>query len=184
MVVCVLVFTSLASRAEAATRTVCASGCAYTDLQAAIDAAAYGDTILLRAGETFVGHYTLRLKSGSGVIMIRSDAPDSESASCRVRGWCPRRAGGSTPLSRLARIIGRGGAYKTSPLLRTEPGAHGYVIQFLDFDGVSHLGYETLIQLGSDTTATRPYDITLDRVYIHGDRYKGQKRGVTLNGRV
>src|SRR4030095_9262129 len=28
-----------------------------------------------------------------------------------------------------------------------------------------------------------PYDITLDRVYIHGDRYKGQKRGVTLNGK-
>ena len=29
----------------------------------------YGDTILLRAGQTFVGHYTLRAKSGSGVIV-------------------------------------------------------------------------------------------------------------------
>ncbi len=48
---------------------------------------------------------------------------------------------------------------------------------------MSHLGYETLIQIGEDTTVTPPYDITLDRVYIHGDRYKGQKRGVTLNGK-
>ena len=182
VVVCVLAVSVLATRSEAATRTVCASGCAYTDLQAAIDAAVYGDTILLRAGQTFVGHYTLRAKSGSGVIVIRSDAADSGLPPAGRR-LVPSTRGGSTPLSQLARIIGRGGAYKTSPLLRTDPGAHGYVIRFIDFDGVAHLGYETLIQLGSDTTAAPPYDITLDRVYIHGDRYKGQKRGVTLNGK-
>jgi hypothetical protein len=163
-------------------RTVCASGCAYTDLQAAIDAAAYGDTILLRAGQTFVGHYTLRAKSGSGVIVIRSDAADSSLPPQGTR-LVPSTRGGPTPLSLLARIIGRGGAYKSAPLLRTEPGAHGYVLRFIDFDGVSHVGYETLIQLGADTTAAAPYDITLDRVYIHGDRYKGQKRGVALNGK-
>src|SRR5215216_3484694 len=77
VVVCVLALLSFALRSEGATRTVCASGCAHTDLQAAIDAAAFGDTILLRAGETFVGHYTLRVKPGTGVIVIRSDAADS-----------------------------------------------------------------------------------------------------------
>jgi hypothetical protein len=154
----------------------------YTDPQAAIDAAAYGDTILLRAGQTFVGHYTLRAKSGSGVIVIRSDAADSTLPPAGAR-LVPSTRGGPTPVSQLARIIGRGGAYKSAPLLRTEPGAHGYVLRFIDFDGVSHMGYETLIQLGEDTTVAPPYDITLDRVYIHGDRYKGQKRGVTLNGR-
>ena len=50
----------------------------FTRIQAAIDAASYGDTILLRAGETFVGHYRLRAKSGTGVIVIRGDAPASE----------------------------------------------------------------------------------------------------------
>lgn len=182
MVVCVLAFVSLAIRAEAATRTVCATGCAYTDLQAAIDAAAYGDTILLRAGQTFVGHYTLRAKSGTGVIIIRSDAPDSSLPAAGTR-LVPATRGGTVALSQLARIIGKGGAYKTSPLLRTEPGAHGYVLRFIDFDGVSHLGYETLIQIGEDTTVAPPYDITLDRVYVHGDRYKGQKRGITLNAK-
>jgi hypothetical protein len=154
----------------------------YTDPQAAIDAAAYGDTILLRAGQTFIGHYTLRAKSGSGVIVIRSDAADANLPPAGTR-LVPSTRGGTTAVSQLARIIGRGGAYKSAPLLRTEPGAHGYVLRFIDFDGVSHMGYETLIQLGADTTAAPPYDITLDRVYIHGDRYKGQKRGVTLNGR-
>ena len=27
-------------------------------------------------------------------------------------------------------------------------------------------------------------DITFDRVYVHGHRYKGQKRGIALNGRA
>ena len=175
-------FAAFAATSEAATRTVCASGCMYTDPQAAIDASAYGDTILLRAGQTFVGHYTLRAKSGSGVIVIRSDAADSTLPPAGTR-LVPSTRGGATPLSQLARIIGRGGAYKSAPLLRTEPGAHGYVLRFIDFDGVSHVGYETLIQLGEDTTVAPPYDITLDRVYVHGDRYKGQKRGVALNGK-
>ena len=154
----------------------------YTDPQAAIDAAAYGDTILLRAGATFVGHYTLRAKSGSGLIVIRSDAADSDLPAAGVR-LVPSTRGGTIPLTRLARIIGKGGAYKTAPLLRTEPGARGYVLRFIDFDGASHLGYETLVQIGEDTAVAPPSGITLDRVYIHGDRYKGQKRGITLNGK-
>ena len=55
-------------------------------------------------------------------------------------------------------------------------------MQFIEFDGVSHLGHQTLIQMGEDTTATAPFDITFDRVYVHGHKYKGQKRGFTLNG--
>jgi hypothetical protein len=173
----------VASRGEAATRTVCASGCAYTDPQAAIDAASYGDIILLRAGETFVGHFRLRAKPGTGVIVIRGDAPASELPGDGVRLVPSTRPDGNTAISRVARIVGRGGLYKTTPLLRTDAGAHGYVIQFLDFDGVAQLGYETLIQIGTDTTATPPTDITFDRVYVHGHRYKGQKRGMALHGK-
>ena len=173
----------VATPAGAATRTVCASGCAYTDLQAAIDAAAFGDTILLRAGETFVGHFKLRAKSGTGVIVIRGDAAASELPANGERLVPSTRPGGNTAISRLARIIGRGGLYKTTPLLRTDAGAHGYVIQFIDFDGVSQVGYETLIQIGTDTTATPPTDITFDRVYVHGHRYKGQKRAIALQGK-
>jgi hypothetical protein len=179
----ILITVLLSAPAGAATRTVCASGCAYTGLQAAIDAAAFGDTILLRAGQTFVGHYILRVKSGTGTIIIRSDASDSLLPGSTTRLVPADRPGGRVARSLLPRLVGRGGTYHSMPLLQTEPGAHGYVVRFVEFDGAAQLGYETLIQLGTSTTATPPYDITLDRVYVHGDRYRGQKRGITMNGR-
>jgi hypothetical protein len=171
-----------ASVTEAATLRVCASGCQYADLQPAIDAAAYGDTILLRAGETFTGNYVLRAKSGTGWIEIRSDAADSSLPAAGVR-LVPSDRGGPTPRSLLARIVGRTGATQIMPLLRAEAGAHGYLLRFLEFDGVAQLGHETLIQVGFDSTVVAPYDITFDRIYVHGDRYRGQKRGISLNAR-
>src|SRR5688500_8860272 len=137
---------------EAATRTVCASGCAYTDLQAAINAAVFGDVIMLRAGQTFTGHFTLRAKPGTGTITIRGDGADANLPPAGTRLIPVGRPGGNTARSLLARLVGRGGTYKSTPLLKTEPGAHGYVIKFLEFDGAAQLGYETLIQLGTDTT--------------------------------
>jgi hypothetical protein len=178
-----LVWFLSAPSSEAATRTVCASGCAYTDLQAAIDAAVFGDTILLRAGQTFVGHFVLRAKTGTGTIVIRSDASDASLPAAGERLVPSDRPGGNTSRTLLPRILGRGGTYKAVPLLKTAPGAHGYILRFLEFDGAAQLGYETLVQLGDDTTAAPPYDITLDRVYVHGDRAKGQKRGVLMNGK-
>src|SRR5688572_16432817 len=74
-----------AASAQGATRTVCASGCMYTNLQPAIDAAQPGDTILLRAGETFIGNYVLKAKSGTAEIVIRSDAPATSLPAAGVR---------------------------------------------------------------------------------------------------
>ena len=137
VVVCVFVLAALRQPDRRRRRARSApSGCAYTDLQAAIDAAAFGDTILLRAGETFVGHYTLRAKPGSGVIVIRSDAADSGLPAAGARLVPSTRRAATRRCHSWPRIIGRGGAYKSAPLLRTEPGAHGYVVRFIDFDGV------------------------------------------------
>lgn len=167
--------------ATAASLTVCASGCAYADLQPAIDAAQFGDTILLRAGETFTGHYVLRAKAGTGWITIRTSASDTQLPAAGTRLIPSDRSGGNTARSLLPRILGKGGTLKTTPLLKTEPGAHGYRIQFVEFDGAAHLGYETLIMLGDDTDRATAFDLALEHVYIHGDKYKGQKRGISLN---
>ena len=152
--------------ARAATLTVCASGCGYSDIQPAIDAAHYGDTILLRAGQTFIGHYKLRAKLGTGWITIRSDASDSQLPPAGTRLIPSDRPGGNTPTSLLPRILGKGGTLKTTPVLRTEPGAHGYRIQYVELDGTAQLGYETLIYLGDDTAAATAYDLALEHVYI------------------
>src|SRR6266852_117201 len=59
------------------TKTVCVSGCNYTNsqLQAALNAANLGDVIELQAGATYPGKITLPNKtSGTGWIIVRSSA--------------------------------------------------------------------------------------------------------------
>ncbi len=66
-----------AGRANASTLTVNAG----VDLQAALNKAQPGDTILLQAGATFTGTFVLPAKSGSGAdITIRSSAADASLA--------------------------------------------------------------------------------------------------------
>ena len=66
---------------DAATMTVNAGG----DLQAAIDAAQPGDTILLAPGAVFTGNYTLPVKGGTAFITIRSAAPDASLPAAGMR---------------------------------------------------------------------------------------------------
>src|SRR4051794_26298910 len=133
--VCLLVCVgALSGAAEAATRTVCASGCDYSNLQTAINDAVGGDVVLLRAGETFVGNFILRSKSSSSTsfITIRSDAPDSSLPADGVRLIPEGKPGANVTSSALPRLLGQGGAYKSTAVIRTEPGAHHYRLQFLD----------------------------------------------------
>src|SRR5207244_11770858 len=58
--------------ANASTLTVNAGG----DLQAALNAAQPGDTILLQTGATFTGTFVLPVKNDTTDITIRSPAPD------------------------------------------------------------------------------------------------------------
>jgi hypothetical protein len=168
--------------AAAATLRVCASGCEFAALQPAIDAAVPGDTILLRAGETFIGPFVLRAKPVSTAwITIRSDAADSLLPADGVRLVPSGKAYANTSRALLPRLLGQSGALKTTPVIRTAPGANHYVLKFLEIDGSANLGFETLIALGDDTTAAPAHDIVIDRVYAHGHQYKGIKRGISLN---
>jgi hypothetical protein len=189
MLVAVLVLTG-APVVNAAVLRVCAAGCAYNTVQAAIDAAQPGDTILLRAGETFVGHIRLPAKHNpSGAfITIRSDAPDSALPQAGTRLVPHGSPGGNTDRAALARLVGRGGAWRTTPVIATEPGASHYRFQFVDIDGVAQEGWETLVQLGDSgwaqsSSSSVPHAITLDRVFVHGHPTKGQKRCIALDGR-
>ena len=185
--VCALWLFSTGS-ADAATRTVCSSGCQYTSVQAAIDAASPGDTILLRAGQTFTENITLRNKSTSSTqfITIRSDASSSSLPASGERLIPEGRPGANTARSALARIIGRGGTSKSSPVIRAAEGAHHYRLQFLEIDGTANVGYESLVLLGpNDATSLSqlPHSIVIDRVWLHGHATLGMKRGVYLNSK-
>jgi PKD repeat protein len=145
------------------------------NLQAALDAAQPGDTILLQEGVEFVGNFVLPVKTGEGWITVRSSAPDSVLPPDGVR-ISPAHA------QLLARL--RSSKLETAAL-RTAPGAHHWDIRFLEF-GANPGGTADIIQLGDgssaqNTLAMVPHHIVLSHVYVHGDSLVGQKRCIAIN---
>jgi hypothetical protein len=144
------------------------------DLQAAIDAAQPGDTILLAAGAVYRGQFMLRVKPGSSYITIRSAAPDSSLPGDGMR-VSPDNA------SQLAKIEG---GVAGMPAIMTDPGAHHYRLMFLEL--VSTYRDNQIVEIGTfgadqDTLGEVPHHIVIDRCYIHGDPVNGQKRALLLN---
>jgi hypothetical protein len=144
------------------------------DLQAAINTAAAGDTILLEAGATYVGPFTLPVKSGSSYITIQSSGlallpPDGQ----RVT---PANA------SAMPKLVSPGSG---SPVLQTASAAHHFSfvgIEFMPRDASAFV-YD-VIMLGTGTQSTLaevPHHLIFDRCYIHAHPGQGIKRGVALN---
>jgi hypothetical protein len=166
---CVLFLLGAAAPQASATTTAVPAG---GDLQAALDAAQPGDTIVLAGGATYTGHFLLPVKGGNSFITVRSDAPESKVP-----------AAGSRVGPEHAPFLAKLAAGDTSaPTLRTAPGAHHWRFELIEFVGN---GGEDIITLGageSQTVAAQmPHDLVFDRVYIHGDAVLGQKRGIALN---
>jgi len=168
--VCAVVLCLLAaSPSSAATLTVNAGG----SLQNALNAAQPGDTILLQAGATFTGNFTLPLKSGTAYITIRSSAADAQLPAAGVR-ISPKYA------ALLPKIQAAGSSYA----LKTATSAHHWRLQFVEIIGNAN-GINEVVRLGSGgetTTASQPRDIVIDRVIIRGNATKGARRAIALNG--
>jgi hypothetical protein len=145
------------------------------DLQAALNSAQPGETILLDPGASYVGNFILPAKArdDNRVITVRT-AGD--------RGL-PGEGEQITPAAteHLARIRSPNG----SPALQAAPGAHGWRIALIEFEA-NRDGSGDIIALGDgssvqNTLARVPSGLTLDRLFIHGDPNRGQKRGIALN---
>ncbi len=146
------------------------------NLQAALNAAQPCDVIVLQAGATFTGTYTLPNKNGSCWITIRSSTPDAS---------LPAEGARMTPsyASLLPKIVSTG----NTAALQTAPGAHNYRIMFVEMTvatsatlnyGIVLLGDGSSAQ---NTLAAVPTNIILDRVYVHGHSTLNVSRCVALN---
>ncbi len=145
---------------------------AGADLQAVLNRAKAGDTILLARGATFSGSYLLPVHEGDAYITIRTDASELPAAGVRTS---PRYAG----------ILARITSPSNEPALRTAVGAHHWRIENVEF-GPNRNGDGNIISLGDGpprqvTRESVPQALILDRVYIHGHPELGQKRGIALN---
>lgn len=149
---------------------------ASEELQPALDAAAPGDTILLKAGITFVGNFVLPQKAGNSdaYITLRSSTADHLLPAAGVRitpAYAPK----------LAKLRSPNG----QPALSTAARAHHYRVQFVEFLANAN-GVGTVIALGDGTAAQHsldlvPHALVLDRIYVHGEVVYGQTRAIALN---
>jgi hypothetical protein len=144
------------------------------DLQAALNAAQPGDTILLQPDATFTGSFVLPAKGGSSYITIRSAADDSLLPGPGAR-ISPAFAG------QLPKIQADKG-----PALATEPGATHWRLQFLELLPAPGALTANLVELGTTGDAQSAWSMVaahfiVDRCYIHGDVVEGQRRGIALN---
>jgi hypothetical protein len=110
------------------------------------------------------------------MITVRSAAPDGVLPAARVR---------MTP--EYARYLPKIRSTNSVPALRAALGSHHWHLLFLELPA-THRGYGEILRIGEGSSAQSslaqvPYEIVVDRVYIHGDPLFGQKRGIALNGR-
>jgi hypothetical protein len=163
-------------RADAATYTVCASGCDFATVQAAVNAAGAGDILELKANETFNETVTLPNKGAlTSFITITSDAAAGNLPASGVR-INPSFAA-FLPKIRSAR--------SGLPAIRTAKGANHYKFQYIDFPNVPG-GFNAIFLIGDSSwqfSAEEPSDFVIDQCWFHGDPIAGQKRGVEMNGK-
>ena len=142
------------------------------DLQAALNQAALGDTIVLQAGATYVGPYTLPNKSsGTGWIYIQSNA----------YAQLPRPGGRVSPADavNMPRLV----APANDHAIVTVNGSHHFRFVGIEFKTTPNTYMTNLVQLGNEdkTTSTLPSHITFDRCYFNADTNVGARRGLLAN---
>ena len=133
------------------------------NLQAALDGAAPGDVIMLAAGASFMGSYTLPAKSGTGwILVVSSSLAALPPPGTRV---------GPSQAALMPKILGPSG----NIALGAASGAHHFRLVGIEFSPASGAGQHTLIQIGTNagSISALPHHIIFDRCYIHGDPAQG-----------
>jgi hypothetical protein len=143
------------------------------DLQAALNNAKLGDTIVLQAGATFTGPFTLPNKtSGSGwIYVISSSLASLPAAGHRVA---------PADVAHMPKIV----APLDNNSLVTVAGSHHFRFVGIEFAPVSGAYVYQVIQIGnSDSSpATLAHNIVFDRCYVHANANQNSRRGIEMDG--
>lgn len=152
------------------------------NLQAALDAVT-GPVEIRVAPGTYSGNFVLRNKAipAGAYVTLRPDVADSALTPIGPVPWI-------TPAQSVSFVKLK--SPNTEPSLSVDDGAHGY--RLLGLEGFQNTAWpdRDLWVLGrwdATSVAQLPYDIIIDRCYLHGDPVKGQHRGIAwhvVNGLI
>lgn len=142
--------------------------------QAALNAAQYGDVIVLQAGAAYTGSFELPAKKGTGEIVIQSSRASELPENVRV-----------TPAQ--SALFARLQTDNVEPVLKTAAGAHHYRFVGIEFStSDASVKVYDLVRFGEGrreqkTLDAAPHHLVIDRCYIHGFNTQDVQRGVSLN---
>jgi len=143
------------------------------NLQAAINSAPLGSTIVLQAGATFNGPFSLPNKTGTGWIYVRTSAYSTLPT--------PGNRVAPSDASKMPTILGTG-----SPViaLSTQPGAHHFRFVGIRFTPRAGTFATNLLRIGDGerSLAALPTDMTFDRCLMESEPNLGGRRAIGMNG--
>ena len=153
--------------------------------QAAINAATCGDTIVLVAGSTYTGNFTIPNKNCSGWILIESSALASLPPSgTRVSGACSPGISPATvcpppSTTKMATLIS---SNSNNPTIKLLTAAHNWRLIGLEITQAPGLHDYSLIETdnSANTLANLVSNLIIDRCYIHGTATGAVRRGVSF----
>jgi len=145
-------------------------------LQTTINSSTCGDTIVLPAGSTFTGNWTIPNKSCTGWILIQSSGISSLPSGTRVT---------PSSLASMATLT----AKTANPVFSFAASSHNYRLLGLEISCTTACNSPGQMQaslIETDVAATsvsqEPSFIIVDRCYVHGTPTANVKRGMDLQG--
>jgi len=156
-----------------ASNTSCSTPTNIT-LQGALNCAHLGDVIVLQAGTTYTGNFTLPVATGTGWIYVVSSNYSSLPA--------PGNRLAPTDKPNMATIVSPYGGSGVG--IQTASGASNYRLVGIEMTPATGIFLYSIFSIGNGETSTSslPGNIVIDRCYIHGDLTVGSRRGVFMNG--